>query len=169
MQAQPADVSLALYTFVRLAYEPATLLDALEAGLPLRVHAFLSDPESCVKICWCMATFNCFRPRLFAVAMQAMCHMEEGHFSNAMLYEVTVAHQLASHAKCASRRSCARGLAVRCPCRCVLPDDSRVMDFVLDSNHDTTVFCRSVQASGAAGAMVCVGKGSEESPSSLCR
>jgi hypothetical protein len=107
MQAQPADVSLALYTFVRLAYEPVVLLEALEDGLPLRVHAFVSDPESCVKICWCMATFNSFRPRLFAVAMQAMCVMEEDHFSNAMLYEVTVAHKLATHAECAFPCSCA--------------------------------------------------------------
>lgn len=96
MQASPRDVSYGLFVCVRFAYEPRTLLAALQAQVLSGACPIGGNVEVAVKLLWTMATFDSFLPRLFCHAMATVAACDSSDMALSHLYEVVVADRIAA-------------------------------------------------------------------------
>ena len=101
MQCMPEDISLSLHMYNRLGFHPVHLLDTLERSIAIGTGSWLNEADTCVKVLWCMATFDCFRPKMYADIMAAMAGMPLASFSLWMRWEAVVAGILAADSGCA--------------------------------------------------------------------
>lgn len=101
VQVEPRILSRSLHTFTRLKYGPVRLLQALDDVVCSGDFSpWMADLACCCEICWCMATFGCFRRPLWAAAMAGVDQAQPDSLSLALQFQIVASILLAQQAKC---------------------------------------------------------------------